>query len=171
MGFNYGYNRNKMEKEFEEIATICRTEGMSEENIETIHRLMLDMLNSDRCFYVHTQSYDGLRFIDGDAAEEGRSPLLDKFQEQLSVVQAEIYEWDRMAWIDDIDTPEIVVWLKSLGDDDIFMLTLLTVDGMRQTEIAKVLEKHDSAISQKMKRLRKSLIKVLPERLKNQYRI
>jgi DNA-directed RNA polymerase specialized sigma24 family protein len=168
MGYinNYGYNRKKMEKEFAEIAAVCREDGMPEEDIEVIHRLMLDILNNDRRFYVHTQSYDGLQFADGDEADEGRSPLLDKFGEQLSVRQAEICEWDRLAWIDDIDTPEIVIWLKSLSEDDLFMLTLLIVDGMRQREVAKVLEKHDSAISRKVKRLRESLTKVLPERLK-----
>lgn len=173
MGYinNYGYNRKKMEKEFAEIAAICRADGMPEESIEAIHRLLLDILNNDRRFYVHTQSYDGLQFADGDESEEGRSPLLDKFTEQLSIIQIEICEWDRMAWLDDIDTPEISIWLKSLGDDDIFMLTLLVVDGLKQTEVAKVLDKYDSAISRKMKRLRKSLTKVLPEWLKKRYGI
>lgn len=171
MGYinNYGYNRKKMEKEFAEIAAICRADGMPEESIEAVHRLLLDILNNDRRFYVHTQSYDGLQFADGEEAEEGRLPLLDKFTDQLSVIQVEICEWQRMAWLDDIDTPEIVIWLKSLSDDDIFMLTLLVVDGMKQTEVAKALEKHDSAISRKMKRLRKSLAKVLPEWLKKRY--
>lgn len=173
MGYinNYGYNRKKMEKEFAELAAICRTDGMPEEKIEVIHRLMLDILNNDRRFYVHTQSYDGLQFADGDEADEGRSPLLDKFGEQLSVRQAEICEWDRLAWIDDIDTPEIVIWLKSLDEGDILMLTLIVVDDMRQREVARALEKHDSAISRKIKRLRESLLKVLPEGLKRQYRI
>lgn len=166
MGFNYGYNRNKMEKEFAEIAVICREDGMSEEKIESIHRLLLDILNNDRRYYTHSQAYDGLQFMDGNEADEGCSPLLDKFQEQLSSVQVEICEWNRMAWIEDIDTPEIVVWLKSLKDDDIFMLTLIVVDGLKQTEVAKILGKHDSAISRKMKRLRNSLEKVLPDWLK-----
>lgn len=83
----------------------------------------------------------------------------------------EICEWQRMDWIEDIDTPEIVIWLKSLDEEDILMLTLIVVDGMKQREVARALEKHDSAISRKMKRLRKSLEKVLPERLKRQYGI
>lgn len=169
MGFNYGFNRKKMEKEFAEMAAVCRADGMPEENIETIHRLLLDMLNNDRRFYAHTQSYDGLQFADGDEADEGRLPLLDKFQKQLSVEQMEICEWGYMSWLDDIDTPEIMVWLKSLGNDDIFMLTLLVVDGMKQTEVAKMLEKHDSAISRKMKQFRKNLKKVLPDELKKAY--
>lgn len=171
MGFHYGYNRKKMEEEFAKIAAVCRAEGMPEEKIEMIHRLLLDILNNDRCFYVHTQSYDGLQFADGEEAEEGRSPLLDKFADRLSVVQMEICEWQRMDWIEDIDTPEIVIWLKSLDEEDILMLTLIVVDGMKQREVARALEKHDSAISRKMKRLRESLEKVLPERLKRQYGI
>ena len=76
MGFHYGHNRKKMEEEFAKIAAACRAEGMPEEKIEMIHRLLLDILNNDRRFYVHTQSYDGLQFADGEEAEEGRSPLL-----------------------------------------------------------------------------------------------
>ncbi len=166
---NYGHNRKKMEEEFTEIAAICQAEGMPEENIEAIHRLMLDILNSDQRFYVHTVSYDELSFADGDETEEGRSPLLDKFQEQLSVNQMEICEWGYMDWLQDIDTPDISIWLKSLSEKDILILTLLVVDDMKQTEVAKVLEKHDSTISRKMKRLRESLAKVLPEELKRHY--
>jgi hypothetical protein len=171
MGFHYGYNRSKMEEEFAEIAAVCRAEGMPEEKIEMIHRLLLDVLNNDRCFYVHTQSYDGLQFADGEEPEESRLPLLGKFTEQLSVTQVEICEWQRMDWVEDIDTPEIFIWLKSLDEGDILMLTLIVVDGMKQREVARALEKHDSAISRKMKRLRESLEKVLPERLKRQYGI
>lgn len=171
MGFHYGYNRKKMEEEFAKIAAVCRAEGMPEEKIEMIRRLLLDVLNNDRRFYVHTQSYDGLQFADGEEPEESRSPLLGKFTEQLSVTQVEICEWQRMDWVEDIDTPEIFIWLKSLDEGDILMLTLIVVDGMKQREVARSLEKHDSAISRKMKRLRESLEKVLPERLKRQYGI
>lgn len=132
---------------------------------------MLDILNNDRRFYVHTLSYDGLEDEDGNGMDNARLLLFSKFIERFSVHQSEICKWGRLAWIDDIDTPEIIIWLKSLNEDDIFMLTLLVVDGMRQREIAQVLEKHDSAISRKMKHLRKSLTKVLPEQLKKQYRI
>lgn len=168
-GYNYGYNRSKMEQEFEKIAANCRAEGMPEDKIAAIHRIMLDELNSDRKFYIHTLSYDGLQFPDGDRAEDGASPLLKDYLEQFSVAQTEISAWGRFSWLDDIETPEIIVWLQSLGESDILLLTLLVVDGMRQTEAAKVLGKHGSAISRKLKQLRKSLEKVLPEWIKKQY--
>ena len=90
MGYNYARERNRMEREFAEIAERCKTAGISEEEIEDIHRFMLDQLNSDRRFYTHTQSLDGFEFSDGDAADESRSPLLEKYMEQLSVCQCEI---------------------------------------------------------------------------------
>lgn len=169
MGFNYGYSRKKMEGEFAKVSAICQKNGMPEDTIEAIYHMMLDDLNNDRRFYVHTQTYNGLQFADGNETNEGNSPLLNKFVDQCSVPQAEICEWSRMAWIDDIDTPEIAVWLKSLDEDDILILTLIVVDQMKQTEVAKVLRKHDSSISRKMKRLRKSLEKILPEWLKKKY--
>lgn len=158
-----------MEQEFERIAAVCRVEGMSEDKIKAIHRVMLDELNSDRKFQTHMLSYDGLQFPNGDRAEEGASPLLKDYLERFSVVQAGISEWGRFSWLDDIETPEIIVWLQSLSEGDILLLTLLVVDDMRQTEAAKVLGKHGSAISRKLKQLRKSLEKVLPEWIKKKY--
>lgn len=166
MGFNYGYGRKKMEEEFAKIAKLCRKEGMPEEKIEEIHDMMLEDLNKDRAFRVHTQPLDGLRFPDGDEAEEGRSPLLDKFLGRLSVTQGEIYEWGRMDWIEDLDTVEIIVWVKEQSEKDIELLTLLSVDGLKQKEVAGMWNVSPTAISKKMKKIRESLAKVLPEWLK-----
>lgn len=75
----------------------------------------------------------------------------------------------RYSWIDDIATPEIVMWLKSLNEIDIELLTLLVVDGMSQSEAAEKLGKHRPDICRRIKRLRKSLEKVLPEYIKREY--
>lgn len=169
VGYNYAYHREKMEKEFAQIASVCRAEGTSEDKIEAIHRLLLDELNSNRRFQTHTMSYDGLQFADGDMVNEERSPLLRDHLEQFSVTQVDISEWGYMAWLDDIDTPEIVEWIRTLGEEDILLLTLLVVDDLKQTEAAKILKKHDSAMSRKMKQLRESLAKILPESLRKRY--
>lgn len=166
MGFNYGYGRKKMEEEFAEIKAVCRKEGMSEESIEEIRRMMLDELNSNRRFYRHTQPLDGLQFADGEEAEEERSPLLDKFLGRLSVTQGEIYEWGRMDWIEDLDTVETIVWVKEQSEKDIELLTLLSVDGLKQKEVAGMWNVSPTAISKRMKKIRESLAKVLPEWLK-----
>ena len=127
MGFHYGYNRSKMEEEFAEIAAVCRAEGMPEEKIEMIHRLLLDVLNNDRRFISIRSLTMACSLRMERKPKKGRSPLLDKFADRLSVVQMEICEWQRMDWIEDMDTPEIVIWLKSLDEEDILMLTLIVV--------------------------------------------
>lgn len=166
-GFNYGYERNKMEREFAQIVTVCRAEGIPEDTIELIHRIMLDELNSNRKFQTHTQSYDSLRFPNEGDTSVDKNPLMDKYLESFSAVQVEIREW--ADWIEDLDTPEIIVWAQGLNEIDRRLLTLLIESSLKQTEVAKILKKHDSAISRKMKQLRESLEKVLPERLRKLY--
>lgn len=165
--FNYGYARNKMEKEFAHIAAVCRAEGIPEDTIELIHRILLDELNSDRRYRTHTQSYDALQFPDGEGASVDNNPLVNKYLESFSAPEAQIWKW--AGWIEDLDTPEIIVWAQSLSEADRQLLTLLAMDGLKQTEAAKILEKQDSAISRKMKHLRESLVKVLPEWLRRKY--
>ena len=48
MRFPYGKNRRIMEKEYSEMAVICRKENESEEMIEQMHDLLLHQLNRDR---------------------------------------------------------------------------------------------------------------------------
>ncbi len=167
-GFNYGYERNKMEQEFAQIAAVCRAEGIPEDTIELIHRTMLDELNSNRRFQTHAQSsYDSLRFPNEGNTSVDKNPLVDKYLESFSAVQVEIWEW--AGWIEDLDTPEIIMWVQGLNELDRRLLTLLAMDGLKQTEVAKILKKQDSAISRKMKNFRESLTKVLPERLRKLY--
>lgn len=170
MGFNYGYERNKMEQDFLEMKQICEAENKAD-IIEAIHRLMLDELNSDRRFYTHTQSYDDLRFSDGEEADEDRSPLLDKFLDQLSVTQGEICEWGRMYWLEDIDIPELIEWLKAQSEQDIEFLTLLIIDELKQSEIAQIWNCSSTAVSKRKKRIMDSLQSILPEQIKKLYRI
>ncbi len=156
-----------MEKEFAQIAAVCRAKGIPEDTIELIHRILLNELNSDRRYRTHTQSYDALQFPDGKSIGVDNNPLMDKYLDNFSMPQAGIWEWG--GWIEDLDTPEIIEWARCLNEADRQLLTLLAMDGLKQTEAAKILEKHDSAISRHMRQLRESLLKVLPERLRKRY--
>lgn len=156
-----------MEQEFAQIAEVCRAEGIPEDTIELIHRILLDELNSDRRHCTHTQSYDALQFPDGEGASVDNNPLVNKYLESFSAPEVQIWKW--AGWIEDLDTPEIIIWAQSLSEADRWLLTLLAMDGLKQTEAARVLGRHGSAISRKMKQFRESLVKVLPEWLRRQY--
>lgn len=168
-GYNYGYHRDKMEKEFAQIASVCRAEGIAEDTIEIIHHILLDELNSNRRFHTHTQSYDGMRLPDDEHTSVDKNPLMDKFLKNFCMPQVEISELGQTGWIEDLDTPEIVIWVQSLDESESRLLSLLAMEGLKQKEAARILGKHDSAISRKMKQLRGSLWKILPEKSKKKY--
>lgn len=153
-----------MEREFAQIAAVCRADGIQEDTIEIIHRILLDELNSERRYCTHTQSYDASRSPDGEDASVDNNPLVNKYLKRFSAPEVQIWEW--AGWIEDLDTPEITVWVQGLDETDRRLLSLLAMDGLKQTEVAKILKKQDSAVSRKMKKFRESLTKVLPEWLK-----
>ena len=70
-----------------------------------------------------------------------------------------------------MDTVEIIVWVKEQSEKDIELLTLLSVDELKQKEVAEMWGVSDAAISKRMKRIRESLAKVLPEWLRTGYGI
>ena len=123
--------------------------------------MWLDEVNVDRRFANYTFSF----------VEEGEKILssLSYSMYQSGMTQDEFSGCGRYSWIDDIATPEIVMWLKSLNEIEIELLTMLVVDGLNQSEAAKKLGKCPSDISRRIKRLRKSLGKILPEYLKREY--
>lgn len=169
MAMNYGKGRYIVERETDRMVTICQKENKAFDKIDTMHRMLLDDLNNDRKFYAHTQSYDNLEFPDGSKADEGSSPLLAKFMDKLSVSQPNICEWGRLEWVEDIDTLEIAVWIKSQSEQNIELLTLIIVDGLKQKEIAELWGCSNAAISKRLKCIRNSLLEILPERLKKRY--
>lgn len=166
MGYNYGYGREKMEKEFEKVAKEYRDAGVSKEWIEYIHRLDLDDLNNERKFYRHTVFIESAKFSDDKYADESNFRLYKKYQEQLQAPEVRIYDLECGSWPEYVDTPELVEWLKTLNPQDIDLLTYQIQDGLIQTDLARLLKVSDAAISKKMKRLRKDLEKFLQARLK-----
>lgn len=164
MGFNYGKERYRTEKEFARFAKTCREAGMPEDAIAEMYRYDREALNSDRRYYTHTQPYDGAAFSGGDdeEREEGRSPLYKNCLAQCSV-RLEIRYSGRYGWLEDIDTPALILWLKALSDDDLELLTLIVFDGKNQSEVAREWHRSEAAISKRMKRLRISLEKLFSE--------
>lgn len=164
MGFNYGKERYRTEKEFARFAKTCREAGMPEGAIAEMYRYDREALNSDRRYYAHTQPFDDAVFSCGDdeGYEEGRSPLYKNCLEQCSV-QLEIHYSGRYGWLEDIDTPALILWLKALSDNDLELLTSIVFDGRNQSEVAREWHRSEAAISKRMKRLRKSLEKLFSE--------
>jgi len=163
MRFNYWYERNEMEKEFEAIKQPCLEVNMPDESIEEMHRIMLDELNNDRKYYIHNDSLDVMSTSENEKYDESWLPLYERYLEQFSVYQCEISEWGRYDWIEDLDTPDIILWAKELSDTDKELLTYLMVEKLQKQEIAAILGCSPSAISGHLKRMKEQLKKILSQ--------
>lgn len=157
MNYNYAIGRAKMEAAFKITAEEYEKAGVSKEWIEYIHELDLQSLNNERKLYRHTTFIDGVRFSDNEDANKSNSPLYKKYSEQLCAPETQISEWGRDSWLEDIDDAGLAMWLKTLKPADIDLLTYQIQDGLLQTDIARLLDVSDAAISKRMKRLRKDL--------------
>ncbi len=162
MKFNYGYERNKMEKEFEWMKQLFLEAGMSDEAIEEIHRMLLDEVNNKRKYYTHNQSLDITNTSENEKYDESWSPYYEKHLEQFSVYQYEISEWGRYDWIEDLDTPDVILWAKKLSDTDKELITYLMVEKLQKQEVATILGCSPSAVSNRLNRIKKQLKKILP---------
>lgn len=163
MGFNYGFERKKMEARFAQFRRDCKEAGMSEEDIEKMYRFDRETLNGERRFRTHNQSLDGFFFADGDEAEEGQSPLLERHLEKFGVRQPEIGEWGRHDWIEDIDTPELARRLKSLSAADKELLACMVVDDMRRSDLSRKTGISRAAVTNKTNRIKRILREIHPE--------
>lgn len=158
---SYYSKRKKMEKEFDWMEVHCLEAGMSVEAIEEIHRMLLDEVNNDRKYYRHNQSLDAATFSDEEELDESCSPLYKRYLERFSVQQCEISEWGREDWIEDLDSTEIILWVKKISDKDKEILTYIMEGRLQKQEIADILGCSPSAISKHLKQMRAELGEIL----------
>lgn len=161
MEFNYKLARKIMEAKFKPVKQICIAAGMSDETIKEIHDMYLDELNNDRQHYTHSLSLDAMTFPDSEGFDESCSPLYKRYLERFSVQQCEISEWGREDWIEDLDSTEIILWVKKISDKDKEILTYIMEGRLQKQEIADILGCSPSAISKHLKQMRAELGEIL----------
>ena len=134
MSYNYAREKRKFDAEWKRKALWYRKEGMSEEDIEAIHRFDLAQFNRDRAY------------------ESRRRPLETACGS--CYVQEPI---ERYSWIDEVSDQQLAERLRKLSKSDIELLTLLIYDGLSQTEAADILDRKQYDISRQFARILKSL--------------
>ena len=135
MAYNYAREKRKFDAEWKRKALWYRKEGMSEEDIEAIHRFDLAQFNRDRAY------------------ESRRRPLETACGS--CYVQEPI---ERYSWIDEVSDQQLAERLRKLSKSDIELLTLLIYDGLSQTEAADILDRKQYDISRQFARILKSLM-------------
>lgn len=166
MSWNDGYEMKKFNARIKKEIAEYKAAGMTEEQITAIVSLDEDQYRSERRYHMHTQEFCESDFYDDEGGDNGKSPLYEKYMEQLTVsVDDGKSRTDRYAWIEDIEDTDLYKALKNLSEERMDLLTAIVFEGKSMTEIAKEKGLSVSAITQRMGTIKKYL-KNFPDNLK-----
>ena len=158
MSWNDGYERKKFNARIKKEIAEYKAAGMMEEQITAIVSLDEDQYRSERRYHMHTQEFCESDFDDDDGGDNGKSPLYEKYMEQLTVsIDDEKSTANRYGWLDDIGNAEMYVALSSMSEERVDLLTSVVFEGKSMTEIAKEKGLSVSAITQRMGTIKKYL--------------
>jgi DNA-directed RNA polymerase specialized sigma24 family protein len=150
MGFYYAAERKRFEQEWDKLRKEYMTAGMPAEAIQVLYDFDLDFFRSQRIYETHTQPVPS-EYIGEDESE--LSTLFRKF-ENCVVCFDEADFFDRYAWIDTIEDPQLLSLLRQLKNHDLELLTFLVLEGHSQCELAEKWGCSQKAVSKRFRRLK-----------------
>lgn len=151
MGFNYGREKRRFDKEWEQLQKEYAAAGMEEADIARMKEFDWEWFCSRRTYENHNQTLP-----DEEDIEEGRTLLFQKFSELSADFEQQEFT-DRYAWLQEIEDEKLYQRLCRLGEKDLELLTLIVMESYTQAEVAKLWGCSRSAITQKVKKIQKYL--------------
>ena len=127
---------------------------MSSEAIQAMYDYDWSVFNANRSYQNHTQEIAAPSF---EQSEESYSPLMNKYQEAVSVTDTYHETKSRFAWIGEIENEQLLTALETLKTEDLEIITMYAYEGYDITEISKVYGVSRPTISIKIKRITKFL--------------
>ena len=152
MGFNYGLEKKNFDRQWAIMRKQYEDAGMSIEVIQAMYEYDWSVFNAARSYQNHTQEITAPSFEQG---EESYSPLMNKYQEAISVTEHYRETKSRFTWIGEIENERLLSALENLSDADLNLVTMYAYEGYTVTEISKVLGVAQPTISIKIKRITK----------------
>ena len=135
MGFNYGLEKKNFDSQWAMTRKQYEDAGMSNEAIQAMYDYDWSVFNANRSYQNHTQEMAAPSF---EQSEESYSPLMNKYQEAISVTDTYHETKSRFAWIGEIEDENLLSALEKLSDDDLEILTLYIYEGYSTVELSKV---------------------------------
>ena len=100
MGFNYGLEKKNFDRQWTIIRKQYEDAGMSSEAIRAMYEYDWSVFNAARSYQNHTQEIAAPSFEQG---EESYSPLMNKYQEAISITEHYHETKSRFTWIGGIE--------------------------------------------------------------------
>ena len=135
MGFNYGLEKKNFDSQWAMTRKQYEDAGMSSEAIQAMYDYDWSVFNANRSYQNHTQEMAAPSF---EQSEESYSPLMNKYQEAVSVTDHYHETKSHFAWIGEIEDENLLSALEKLSDDDLEILTLYIYEGYSTVELSKV---------------------------------
>ena len=154
MDFNYGLEKKNFDSQWAMIRKQYEDAGMSSEAIQAMYDYDWSVFNANRSYQNHTQEMAAPSF---EQSEESYSPLMNKYQEAVSVTDTYHETKSRFAWIGEIENEQLLTALETLKTEDLEIITMYAYEGYDITEISKVYGVSRPTISIKIKRITKFL--------------
>ena len=154
MGFNYGLEKKNFDSQWAMTRKQYKDAGMSNEAIQAMYDFDWSVFNANRSYQNHTQEMAAPSF---EQSEESYSPLMNKYQEAVSVTDTYHETKSRFAWIGEIENEQLLTALETLKTEDLEIITMYAYEGYDITEISKVYGVSRPTISIKIKRITKFL--------------
>ena len=154
MGFNYGLEKKNFDSQWAMTRKQYEDAGMSNEAIQAMYDFDWSVFNANRSYQNHTQEMAAPSF---EQSEESYSPLMNKYQEAVSVTDTYHETKSRFAWIGEIENEQLLTALETLKTEDLEIITMYAYEGYDITEISKVYGVSRPTISIKIKRITKFL--------------
>ena len=134
MGFNYGLEKKNFDSQWAVTRKQYEDAGMSSEAIQAMYDYDCSVFNATRAYQNHTQEIAAPSF---EQSEESYSPLMNKYQEAISVTDHYCETNSRFAWIGEIEDENLLSALEKLSDEDLELLTLYIYEGYSTVELSK----------------------------------
>ena len=150
MGFNYGLEKKKFDRQWAMLRNQYEDAGMSSEAIQAMYDYDWSVFNASRSYQNHTQEIAAPSFEQG---EESYSPLMNKYQEAISVTEHYHETKSRFTWIGEIEDERLLSAFENLKDEDLEIITMYAYKGYDTVEISKAFGTTKQNISKKIHRI------------------
>ncbi len=150
MGFHYGYEKKKFDKEWTRLEQEYRAAGMSDTQIAAMREYDWDWFCSQRTYLNRVQALPSEQCED----ESEQSCLFRKFESLSCTWDTGDVDAQRFGWLSSLEDERMYRQLCKLSEDDLELLTLLIVDGYRQADVARLWNCSRSAITQRVNKIK-----------------
>ena len=150
MGFNYGLEKKNFDRQWAIMRKQYEDAGMSIEAIQAMYEYDWSVFNAARSYQNHTQEIAAPSF---EQCEEAYSPLMNKYQEAISITEHYRETKSRFTWIGEIEDERLLSALENLSDADLELITLYAYEEYDTVEISKVFGTTKQNISKKIRRI------------------